>query len=134
MGIKKRKKRLSKESFGIYFILPYFIVFAVFGVYSIVYTFYLSFNKWDGIMPIAKVGLNNFKRLLQDKYFYLTLYNTIRIWIFNYIPQICTALLLSCIFTFNRIKGMKFFRAAFYLPNLITAASVGLLFLMELTP
>lgn len=128
MGIKKRKKRLSKESFGIYFILPYFIVFAVFGVYSIVYTFYLSFNKWDGIMPIAKVGLNNFKRLLQDKYFYLTLYNTIRIWIFNYIPQICTALLLSCIFTFNRIKGMKFFRAAFYLPNLITAASVGLLF------
>ena len=39
-----------------------------------------------------------------------------------------TALLLSAIFTFNRLRGMKFFRAAYYLPNLITAASVGLLF------
>ena len=38
------------------------------------------------------------------------------------------ALILSAIFTFNKVRGMSFFRAAFYLPNLITAASIGLLF------
>jgi multiple sugar transport system permease protein len=32
------------------------------------------------------------------------------------------------IFTFYRVKGMRFFRAVYYLPNLITAASIGLLF------
>jgi multiple sugar transport system permease protein len=80
------------------------------------------------MMPKAFIGISNFKRLLEDKYFYLATKNTIRIWLFNFIPQIAAALLLSCIFTFNRIRGMKFFRAAYYLPNLITAASVGLLF------
>lgn len=127
-GRIRHRKKLSKERYGFYFILPYFIVFAIFGLYPIIYTFYLSFFKWDGIMPQSFIGLTNYKRILQDKYFMLTIWNTVRIWIINYIPQILIALLLSCIFTFNKIKGMKFFRAAYYLPNLITAASVGLLF------
>jgi multiple sugar transport system permease protein len=80
------------------------------------------------MMPKVFIGFDNFKRLLEDKYFYLATRNTIRIWLFNFIPQIAAALLLSCIFTFNHIRGMKFLRAAYYLPNLITAASVGLLF------
>jgi multiple sugar transport system permease protein len=121
-------KMKSKGKYGFYFILPYFIVFAVFGLYPILYTFFLSFFKWDGMMPKTFLGLSNYKRLIHDKYFLLTIRNTVRIWLINYIPQIFMALLLSCIFTFNRIRGMKFFRAAYYLPNLITAASVGLLF------
>jgi multiple sugar transport system permease protein len=74
------------------------------------------------------VGLKNFARLLQDKVFFLSIKNTMRIWIYNFVPQIFIALMLAGIFTFNRIRGMKFYRAVYYLPNLITAASVGLLF------
>lgn len=118
----------NRKYYGYVFILPYFLVFTVFGLFPIVYTFILSVYKWDGIMPGTFTGMDNFKRLITDKYFYLATGNTIRIWLVNFIPQIATALLLSCIFTFNRIRGMKFFRAAYYLPNLITAASVGLLF------
>lgn len=110
------------------FIAPFFIVFAVFGLYPIVYTFILSFQKWDGLAKMTPLGWKNYARLLTDDVFYLSIWNTIRIWIFNFVPQMLTALLLSALFTFNRIRGMKFFRAAYYLPNLITAASVGLLF------
>jgi multiple sugar transport system permease protein len=70
----------------------------------------------------------NFRRLATDKIFYLTIWNTFRIWIINFIPQLTAALALAAVFSLNRIRGMKFFRAAYYLPNLITAASVGLLF------
>ncbi|HHV11924.1 MAG TPA: sugar ABC transporter permease [Clostridiales bacterium] len=118
----------NRQHYGYFFILPYFLIFAVFGLFPILYTFFLSVYKWDGMMPKVFIGFDNFKRLLTDKYFYLATGNTIKIWLFNFIPQIAAALLLSCIFTFNRIRGMKFFRAAYYLPNLITAASVGLLF------
>lgn len=128
IGKIKHKKIISKQIYGFYFILPYFVIFIIFGLYPIIYTFYLSFFKWDGIMPQSFIGLANYERIFKDKYFLLSIWNTFRIWIINYIPQILTALLLSCIFTFNRIRGMKFFRAAYYLPNLITAASVGLLF------
>lgn len=124
----QRKKHFGKEQYGFLFIAPFFIVFIILGLYPIIYTFYLSFQKWDGIIPAMSIGTKNFERLVQDKVFLLSLQNTARIWLINFIPQMVTALLLSALFSFNRIHSTKFFRAAFYLPNLITAASVGLLF------
>lgn len=125
---KKFHNSIDKGRYGYLFIAPFFIVFAVFGLYPIVYNFILSFQKWDGLAKMTPLGWKNYARLLTDDVFYLSIWNTIRIWIFNFVPQMLTALLLSALFTFNRIRGMKFFRAAYYLPNLITAASVGLLF------
>ena len=122
------KKRINKENYGYLFIAPFFIVFVVFGLYPIIYTIILSFWRWDGLSRMMPVGTENYLRLLGDEVFYLSIWNTIRIWICNFIPQMFIALLLSALFTFNRIHGMKFFRASYYLPNLITAASVGLLF------
>lgn len=124
----RRKRLKNKENSGLLFIMPFFLVFAVFGLYPILYTFYFSFQQWDGLMPPVAAGLKNFQRLIKDRVFYLSVWNTLRIWIGNFIPQMLLALILSAIFTFNKLRGMKFFRAAYYLPNLITAASVGLLF------
>ncbi|HOP01425.1 MAG TPA: sugar ABC transporter permease [Flexilinea sp.] len=124
----KAKKQRNKGYYGYLFIMPFFIIFAVFELYPIAYTFYLSFHKWDGLMPSTYTGLNNFNRLIHDKIFFLTIKNTFRIWICNFIPQMLVAMILSALFTFNKIRGMSFFRAVYYLPNLITAASVGLLF------
>lgn len=125
---KPGSNKLNKSRYGYLFIAPFFVVFAIFGLYPILYTVFLSFQKWDGLAPLAGIGLKNFQRLVTDKVFYLSLWNTFRIWLMNFLPQMGAALILSALFTFNKIKGMKFFRAAFYLPNLITAASVGLLF------
>ncbi len=124
----RRKRRMDRGAWGYLFVLPFFVVFLIFGLYPILYTLFLSFYKWDGLAPASAVGLQNFARLATDKTFYLSVFNTFRIWVVNFIPQMLSALLLSAIFTFNKIRGMKFFRAAYYLPNLITAASVGLLF------
>ena len=60
---------------------------------------------------------SNYRRLFTDRVFYLTVWNTLRIWVFNFLPQMACALVLSALFTFNRVRGMKFFRAAYYLPN-----------------
>lgn len=122
------KNKINRNFYAYLFIIPFFTVFVVFQLYPIIYTFFLSFHKWDGMSDIVNVGVKNFETLLSDKYFFLSLKNTVRIWLVNFIPQIGIALLLAGIFTFNRIKGMRFFRAVFYLPNLVTAASMGLLF------
>jgi multiple sugar transport system permease protein len=52
------------------------------------------------------------------------------IWIMNFIPQITIALLLTAWFTShsNEIKGKGFFKVVFYMPNIITAATVAILF------
>lgn len=128
MKIKTKRKLKNKENWGYIAIGPYFIIFAIFGLYPILYTIALSFQSWDGVKPLEFLGLDNYGRLLSDKVFLKTIINTIKIWVVNFIPQILIALLLSAIFTFSKIKGIKFFKTAFYLPNLITAASVGLMF------
>jgi multiple sugar transport system permease protein len=120
--------KIKRGPYGYIFIAPFFIIFVLFGLYPIVYTFILSFQKWDGFIPAVSVRWTNFRRLVMDKIFYLTVWNTFRIWIINFIPQLTAALVLAAIFSLNRIRGMRFFRAVYYLPNLITAASVGLLF------
>lgn len=126
--LMSKNKKLGKGKNGYLFVMPFFLVFSVFGIYPVLYTFYLGFQHWDGLSAITFIGWKNFERLITDSVFYISLWNSFRIWIVNFIPQMGIALLLSAIFTFNRVKGMKFFRAAYYLPNLITAASVGLLF------
>ena len=128
MRLSRHRKLPNKTWYGYLFVAPFFIVFLIFGLYPILYTFFLSFQKWDGLAPVKAFGWRNFSRLITDNVFYLTLWNTLRIWLMNFIPQMLTALVLSAIFTFYKVRGMKFFRAAFYLPNLITAASIGLLF------
>lgn len=128
MKDSKKRSTLNKSRYGYLFIAPFFVVFAVFGLYPVLYTAFLSFKSWDGLAAVKSAGGKNYARLLTDVVFYQSLWNTFRIWIVNFIPQLLSALVLSAVFTFYKIRGKNFFRASFYLPNLITAASVGLLF------
>lgn len=126
--MNKANLNKRRENWGYFFIAPFFIIFIIFSLYPIIYTFQLSFQKWNGFSAVQNVGFANWLRLGSDSTFLKTLGNTFKIWLCNFIPQIGFALLLSMIFTFQRIKGLKLFRAVYYLPNLITAASIGLLF------
>lgn len=122
-GINRRINR-----YGYFFILPFVITFIIFNLYPIIYTFQLSTHSWKGFGAETKVGFSNFLRIAKDSTFPKTILNTLKIWLCDFIPQLGIALLLSLIFSLYKIKGMKLFRAVYYLPNLITAASIGLLF------
>lgn len=118
----------NKENYGYLFILPFFITFLVFSIYPILYTFFLSFNAYDGLSEMEFVGMENYVRLVKDKFFWLSLINTCKIWFWNIVPQVGFALFLAGLFSLNKIKGEGFFKAVFYFPNLVTAASIALLF------
>lgn len=75
------------------------------------------------------VGFDNYKDLINDKTFWKSVGNTWKIWLMNFIPQLIFGLVLAILLTQYKIKGAGFFRAVFYLPNLITVASMGVLFL-----
>ncbi len=117
---------------GYYFITPFFIMFLLFGLFPIIYTLYLSFTYSDG-WSTEFVGLKNYFRILSDDpRFWRALKNTWIIWTLNFIPQLGSALFLAWIYTYGKIKGVPFFRAVFYFPNLVTATSVAVLFSMFL--
>lgn len=70
----------------------------------------------------------DFKNLLKDSYFGKSIANTWIMWIANVIPQMIFGLGLAIIFTDKKLKGKAIFRWFYYLPNIVTMASVGVLF------
>ncbi len=123
------EKKLSK--YGYLYILPFFVIFIVFSLYPIFHTLYLSFTKYSGFTDPVWVGFDNYLLVLEDKIFWEAFLNTIRIWGVNIVLQIALALVLVMIFSDlkYKVKGLKIFRIIFYLPNLIAATSVALIFL-----
>jgi len=115
------------------YIAPFVIVFLTFNIYPILLTFYFSLTSYTGaggIENAAFIGAGNYLRLTQDKYFIESLINTLIIWGSGFFIQLAIAFGLALIFSDIqlKIKGVGFFRTLFYLPNIITVASVALLF------
>lgn len=119
-----------KDKIGYAFISPFFIVFFLFNLYPILFTIYLSTTRYKGYGPKVFTGLDNFKLIFKDPNVLDAFFNTIKIWGVNIFFQLFIALLLVLIFSdmTYKVKGLGFFRVVFYLPNLIAAASVSLIF------
>ena len=99
------------------------------------YTALLGFTDCKGLGNttwhfLTDEPFKNFVSVLQNPSFIKSLGNTVKLWIMNFIPQITLALLLTAWFTSHRHKlaGQGFFKVVFYMPNIITAASVAILF------
>jgi ABC-type sugar transport system permease subunit len=141
-----KKKTVEYGKYGYMFIAPFFLVFLIFQLYPLIYTFYLSFVEYK--MTGSKLtnngfcGFDNYLKVLKTRDFMAgkdiwfntipmnTIKNTLIIWIINFIPQILLALLLAAWFTDTvvKLKGQGAFKVMMFLPNIITASSIAVLF------
>ena len=111
------------------YILPFFLVFIIFKLYPIIYTFVLSLCDMDLLSGnLTFVGLENYVRLLSSQYFFNSIGNTLLIWIMSIIPQLTLAFLLALLMSNPWLKGRAIFRNVYFFPNLVTSVTVGLLF------
>lgn len=126
----KKKSKLNYDRNGYLFVLPFVIVFAVFSIYPVLRTLYLSFTNYKGFGTPQWAGLANYLRVFRDKFFWRSCWNTVRIWIVNIVVQLGLAFLLTVIFSDikYKIRGLGVFRAIYFLPNLIAVTSVAFLF------
>jgi ABC-type sugar transport system permease subunit len=107
-------------------VAPYVAHFMLFVAFPVVFSIVLTFNQWNIISPMKFIGLANYTRLFQDKFFAQSLVNTI-IFLVIHIPlQIIIALLLAEALN-QKIKFSGFFRAAFFLPVIVSGVVVTIL-------
>lgn len=123
-----RNSSINKSQYGFYFVIPFFVIFLVFGLTPIIYSLYLSFTKWDGFSDPTFVGFANYTRLLHDTFFYKSIGNTLIIWILSIVPQLVLALVLAMLLNEKFIRGKHFFRAVYYFPHIVTPVTLGVLF------
>ncbi len=129
-----RRKGVSYAKYGYIFCIPFVIAFLIFSLYPTIYTVIIGFTDFKGMgrtdFEFLENPFQNFELILKNPSFQLSLKNTVIIWLMNFIPQILLALLLTAWFTSHRrkIKGQGAFKVLFYMPNIITAATIAILF------
>ena len=132
----KKRKTVEYGKYGLLFLVPFFLVFLVFQFYPLMYTIFESFEytfKNGRVMKTSK-GLGSYTNYVFGKAggneIWKAIYVTVIMWIMNFIPQILLALLLAAWFSdVNlKLKGAGIYKVIMYMPNIITAASIAVLF------
>ena len=116
----------KNDNSAYFFIAPYLIHFAVFIGFPLVFSLILIFHRWDIISPMVWVGLENFYKLLHDNLFWQAMANT-GIFLLLHIPlQIAVALFLAIELN-SKIRMRGFYRAAFFLPVVLSGVVISIL-------
>lgn len=110
------------------FVAPYFILFGIFGLFPVLFTFWISLHDWQLLGGNqGYVGLENYTALVGDAKFWNALVNTLGIFALAVIPQLTIALLLAD--TLNRnIRGKSLFRIGVIIPFITSIAAMAIIF------
>ena len=80
-------KRKNFDRYGVYFVIPFFVAFAVFSLFPILYTLYLSFTNTKGFSGNMGdfIAFGNYVKVIKDMAFWQALWNTVKIWVVNFV-------------------------------------------------
>ena len=143
-----KKKSISYAKWGYIFLIPFFVVYLIFSLVPMLETFGYSFLDYvisqgsvssirggggtsENIINNGFCGFKNYGDVLKSGgLFSLSFKNTAILWLVGFIPQIIVSLLLASWFTDIRLKlkAQGFFKTVMYLPNVIMASALSLLF------
>ncbi|RZI96640.1 MAG: sugar ABC transporter permease, partial [Rubrivivax sp.] len=110
---------------------PFLILFAVFGLFPLLFSAWLAFQSWEptsGIESMKFVGLDNFVFALTDGWFWKSLRNTLWLAFVSGAPQHLVALPLAVFLhqAFGRWRGL--FSGAYFLPYITSTVAIAMLF------
>lgn len=121
--MKKSKLEKSRNRWGIVFILPQLISLVCLGIIPIVIAFVLSFFDWNGFSSPVFTGFQNFKAVFTDPDTGIAIKNTL-VYSVIYVP--CSIVLsLGLAMLLNKAWGKMFYRAVFFLPQIVTSVGIA---------
>jgi cellobiose transport system permease protein len=106
---------------------PFYILFAVFGLYPMLSTIVLAFQRWDGLSPRRFTGIDNFRFLVEDPTFWLSLQNTVVLFFMSTIPTLAIALVLAVMLQ-SAIRFTNVYRIAYFIPNVTSLVAMAIFF------
>ncbi|GAA1732144.1 carbohydrate ABC transporter permease [Microcella frigidaquae] len=110
------------------YISPFFILFAITGLFPLVYTAWVSVHEWNLIGGQGDfVGFDNFAFVLSNPPFWIALRNTFSIFLISAVPQIILALLIAAVLDRN-LRAKTFWRMGVLLPYVVAPVAVTLIF------
>jgi cellobiose transport system permease protein len=134
-GPRRKRRKAShgpahEEAWAPYlFISPFFVLFSIFGVFTLLYTFWVSLHDWSLLGGMnAFVGFDNYLRLLDDPRFFKATVNTFSMLLLSTVPQMALALVLAEILNDRLLRGSHLFRSGLLVPNITSVVAIAIVF------
>ncbi|WP_306205244.1 carbohydrate ABC transporter permease [Actinoplanes sp. RD1] len=108
------------------YLAPAVALVALFLVFPLIFTSYMSFTEWAGLGPAQYIGLDNFVTLYHDSAFREAFTNTIW-WVLIGLVVHTPLCVLVALVLHRKPRFWKFFRTAFFLPNVISSTALAFL-------
>jgi len=121
--IRRRDARM-----GLLFASPWILGFCIFLVYPVVASFLYSFTNFSVLRPPRFIGLANYKELLHDEVFFITLKNTL-FYAAGAVPLSSVVAIGLALLLNTKVRGIALYRTIFFLPSLVPSVALGVLFL-----
>lgn len=126
--LRNRLYRFDVRASPYLYVIPFFLLFGVFGAYPLLYTAWVSLHEWGLLAETHPwVGFGNYRELLADPYFWNALRNTLQILVLSTVPQLLCALMLANVLN-QRLRGPTTWRMSTLLPNITSVAAVAIIF------
>jgi cellobiose transport system permease protein len=110
------------------YISPFFVLFAIVGLFPIVYTAVISFQEWDLVRNSGTfVGFEQYTWILSQPDFWVALRNTFSIFLLSSVPQIILAMFIAAMLDRN-IRAKTFWRMSVLLPYVMAPVAVALIY------
>ncbi len=122
------RRQIAAHKHFYLFISPFFILFAVLGLYPLVFSLVLSFAHWDGLTSIRWVGLNNFVSMIHDDFLVDAIRNTVVLGCLYVPPMLIAAFLLASLLNVGWLRVRAAYRAAVFMPVVTPMVVVALVF------
>jgi cellobiose transport system permease protein len=128
VGFSQRLSRWDVRLSPYLYVSPFFLLFAVVGLFPLLYTAWVSLHDWHLIGGQGEmVGLENFSAVLHDRLFWIALRNTFSIFLLSSVPQIMIAVVLAAMLNAN-LRTKTLWRMGVLLPYIVAPVAVGLIF------
>jgi cellobiose transport system permease protein len=110
------------------YISPFFILFALVGLFPLLYTAWVSVHDWNLIGGQGDfVGIDNYVTVLSQPYFWTSLRNTFSIFLFSSVPQVLVAMGIAAFLDYN-LRAKTLWRMGVLLPYVVAPVAVALIF------
>ena len=107
------------------FISPFYIAFVAFGLFPLLFSFYVSMTRWTPFQS-TWIGGANFINLLQDRLFYTALFNSLWLTLLIGAIQVGLALVIAVALNQRWLRGRELFRGILFLPYVTSPVILGL--------
>ena len=115
-----RRQRFARHGWPLLFISPFFVLFAVFSLYPIGFSAWLSLHDWSLIGPARWVGLDNYHALLHDALFWQSMLNAALLFLI-YVPAMTfLALVLAALLNSRYVRLEGLWRTLIFLPYIMS--------------